>query len=78
MDASKRDESLAQTKAKDPHRTSTYDLPTSNEKTPGTAPSRMKADEVRGKESFMLFGIGIGSRFVWSVEGFYPIFMTVL
>ena len=43
--------------SKDPHQTSTYDLPTSKEKTPGTAPSMMEAEEVRTKESFMLFGI---------------------
>ena len=42
-------------------------LPTSKEKTPGTAPSRMEAEEVRKKEIFMLF---YSSWFV-RPQGFY-------
>jgi hypothetical protein len=43
----------AQTKAKI-HIECLRSIPTSEEKTPGTAPSRMEAEEVRKKESFMI------------------------
>ena len=58
----------AQTKAKI-HIERLRSIPTSEEKTPGTAPSRMEAEEVRKKESFMLF---YSSWFV-RPQGFYPL-----